>query len=160
MRLSSHSNLAILIAAALAATLASTLACQSAQKSSSFKPPAQAQAPALVAASSQADKQEQKPADAAAAERQSNARQSNAPQPLQSSFNTVAPPNPPYANCTDFPTWGATNGAGIFPSRSRHPGGSHHAMCDGSVRFIGNSIALITYQNLGTIAGGEVVGEY
>ncbi len=84
----------------------------------------------------------------------------NAPQPLQSSFNTVAPPNPPYANCTDFATWGATNGAGIFPSRSRHSGGSHHAICDGSVRFIGNAIDLNTYQNLGTIAGGEVIGEY
>src|ERR1019366_8856957 len=64
MRLSSHSYLAILIAAALSATLASTLACQSAQKSSSFKPPAQAQAPALVAASSPPDPQKQQTADA------------------------------------------------------------------------------------------------
>jgi membrane-bound lytic murein transglycosylase D len=68
MRLSSHSYLAILIAAALSATLAATLACQSAQKSSSLKPPAQAQAPALVAASSPPDPQKQKAADAAAAE--------------------------------------------------------------------------------------------
>ena len=64
MRLSSHSYLAILIAAALSATLASTLACQSAQKSSSFKPPAQAQAPALVAASSPPDPQKQQTAAA------------------------------------------------------------------------------------------------
>ena len=64
MRFSSHSHLTILIAAALSATLASTLACQSAQKSSSFKPPAQAQAPALVAASSPPDPQKQKAADA------------------------------------------------------------------------------------------------
>jgi peptidoglycan lytic transglycosylase D len=58
MRLSSHSYLATLIAAALSATLASTLACQSAQKSSSFKPPAQAQAPALVVASDPPDPQQ------------------------------------------------------------------------------------------------------
>ncbi len=64
MRLSSHSYLAILIAAALSATLASTLACQSAQKSSSFRPPAQGQAPALVAASSPPDPQKQKTAAA------------------------------------------------------------------------------------------------
>src|ERR1035437_5868315 len=64
MKLSSHSYLAILIAAALAATLASTLACQSAQKSSSFKPPAQAQAPALVATSSPPDPQKQQTAAA------------------------------------------------------------------------------------------------
>ena len=64
MRLSSHSYLAILIAAALSATLASTLACQSAQKSSSFRPPAQGQAPALVAASSPPDPQKQQTAAA------------------------------------------------------------------------------------------------
>src|ERR1019366_5565173 len=75
MRLSSHSYLAILIAAALSATLASTLACQSAQKSS-FKPPAQAQAPALVAASSPPDPQKQQ---TAAAEPQSKPQ---APQAL------------------------------------------------------------------------------
>jgi len=63
MRLSSHSHLAILIAAALSVTLAATLACQSAQKSS-FKPPAQAQAPALVAASSPPDPQKQQTAAA------------------------------------------------------------------------------------------------
>ncbi len=62
MRLSSHSYLAILIAGALSATLASTLACQSAQKSSSFRPPAQAQAPALVAASDPPDPQKQQTA--------------------------------------------------------------------------------------------------
>ena len=64
MRLSSHSYLAILIAAALSATLASTLACQSAQKSSSFRPPAQGQAPALVAASRPPDPQKQQTAAA------------------------------------------------------------------------------------------------
>src|ERR1035437_5736033 len=64
MRLSSHSYLAILIAAALSATLASTLACKSAQKSSSFRPPAQGQAPALVAASSPPDPQKQQTAAA------------------------------------------------------------------------------------------------
>ena len=58
MRFFSHSYLAILLAAALAATLA----CQSAQKSSSFTPPPQSQAPALVAASSTPDQQKQKPA--------------------------------------------------------------------------------------------------
>jgi membrane-bound lytic murein transglycosylase D len=52
MRFSSHPYLAIILSAALSATLAATLACQSAQKSSSFMPPAEAQAPALIAASS------------------------------------------------------------------------------------------------------------
>ena len=83
-----------------------------------------------------------------------------APQPLQSFFNTVAPPNSPYANATEFAIWGATDGAGVFPSRSRHTGGSLHVLCDGSVHFIGNSIDLDLYQNLGSIAGGEVAGNF
>jgi membrane-bound lytic murein transglycosylase D len=70
MRFSPHSHLAIILSAALSATLAATLACQSAQKSSSFMPPPQAQAPALIAASSPPDPHQQKPA---AAEPQSKA---------------------------------------------------------------------------------------
>src|SRR6266404_4598832 len=65
MRSSSHRYLAIILSAPLAATLLATLACQSAQKSSSFMPPAQAQAPSLVAASSPPDPHQQKPAAAA-----------------------------------------------------------------------------------------------
>src|ERR1700674_5258419 len=63
MRFSSHRYLAIILAAPLAATLA----CQSAQKSSAFMPPAQAQAPSLIAASSPPDPHQQKPAASAAA---------------------------------------------------------------------------------------------
>ncbi|MGD0790628.1 MAG: LysM peptidoglycan-binding domain-containing protein [Terriglobales bacterium] len=73
MRFSSHPYLAILLSAPLAATLA----CQSAQKSSSFMPPAQA--PALIAASSPPDPHQQKPA-AAATEPQSKPQ---VPQALQ-----------------------------------------------------------------------------
>jgi len=58
MRLFSHSYLAVLLVAPLAATLA----CSSAQKAS-FMLPAQAQAPALVSASSPPDSQKQKPAE-------------------------------------------------------------------------------------------------
>src|ERR1700681_4227903 len=66
MRSSSHRYLAIILSALLAAPLAATLACQSAQKSTSFMPPAQAQAPALMAASSPPDPHQQKPAASAA----------------------------------------------------------------------------------------------
>ena len=67
MRSSSHRYLAIILSALLAAALAATLACQSAQKSSSFMPPAQAQAPALIASSSPPDPHQQKTAGSAAA---------------------------------------------------------------------------------------------
>ena len=79
MRFSSHRYLAIILSAALSATLAATLACQSAQKSS-FLPPAQAQAPALIAASSPPDPHQQKPAAASATEFQSKPQ---VPQALQ-----------------------------------------------------------------------------
>jgi membrane-bound lytic murein transglycosylase D len=74
MRFSSHPYLAIILSVPLAATLA----CQSAQKSS-FMPPAQAQAPALIAASTPPDPHQQKSA-AAAAEPQSKPQ---VPQALQ-----------------------------------------------------------------------------
>jgi membrane-bound lytic murein transglycosylase D len=65
MRFPSHSYLAFLLSAPLAATIA----CQTGQKSS-FLPPSQAQAPALVAAASSPDPQKQRPTTTAAAEPQ------------------------------------------------------------------------------------------
>jgi prepilin-type processing-associated H-X9-DG protein/prepilin-type N-terminal cleavage/methylation domain-containing protein len=53
-------------------------------------------------------------------------------------------------------TWDKTTAA----SRSRHPGGVNVLMADGSVRFIQQSINLATWQALGTIGEGEVVGDF
>lgn len=44
--------------------------------------------------------------------------------------------------------------------RSRHDGGAHFLIGDGSVRFVSESIDFNTYQALGTANGGEVVGEF
>jgi prepilin-type processing-associated H-X9-DG protein len=43
-------------------------------------------------------------------------------------------------------------------ARSRHPSGVMVAMCDGSVKYITNSVALTTWRALSTSQGGEVVG--
>ena len=67
------------------------------------------------------------------------------------------PPNPP-ANCT-----GVTSGAWAiraFAARSRHSGGVNVAFCDGSGRFIADTIDPITWQYLGTSQGGEVLSDY
>ena len=48
----------------------------------------------------------------------------------------------------------------IVSARSRHLGGVNVALCDGSVRFVPNSVNLDTWRSLGTIRGGESLGEF
>ena len=46
-------------------------------------------------------------------------------------------------------------------ARSRHTGGVNVALGDGSVRFVANTVDLLTvWRPLATIAGGEVIGNY
>ncbi|MEZ6121594.1 MAG: DUF1559 domain-containing protein [Planctomycetaceae bacterium] len=58
-------------------------------------------------------------------------------------------------------TWdnlnGITDPAGFS---SRHEGGGQFLLCDGATRFVSENIDLTVYQNLSTIGGGEVIGEY
>ncbi len=49
-------------------------------------------------------------------------------------------------------------GAGADGFWSRHPGGCQFLLCDGSVRFIKQTLAPQVFQALGSRAGGEVVG--
>ena len=46
---------------------------------------------------------------------------------------------------------------GVASARSRHPGGVNTLFCDGTVRWVANSIQLTTWQALGTMVGGETV---
>ncbi len=55
-------------------------------------------------------------------------------------------PNSPSAHFDDF--------------SSHHTGGAHFVFGDGSVHFTSGNIDLTVYQSLGTIRGGEVVGEF
>ena len=78
---------------------------------------------------------------------------------------TAVPLNhPSYINRTSPGDWPWTYGFA-----SLHVGGGHFAMVDGSVRFISENINSQTdingvnvgiYQKLGTISGGEVIGEF
>jgi len=80
----------------------------------------------------------------------------------QSLFTTSATPN------WQFPTSGGACcpggahdwGRGIIPPRSQHPGGVNAAMGDGSVRFITNSIDLLTFQRLGHRTDGQALGNF
>ncbi len=51
-----------------------------------------------------------------------------------------------------------TAGQEYSAARSRHTNGVNAALCDGSVRFVSNSISLQTWMALGTMNGGEVLG--
>jgi len=42
-----------------------------------------------------------------------------------------------------------------FAARSKHPGGAHASLCDGSVRFFSNTINLASWRALSTSHGGE-----
>jgi len=48
----------------------------------------------------------------------------------------------------------------VIGARSRHPGGVQTAMCDGSVRFVGNPIHLDTWRRLSTAAAQDIVGDF
>jgi prepilin-type N-terminal cleavage/methylation domain-containing protein/prepilin-type processing-associated H-X9-DG protein len=47
----------------------------------------------------------------------------------------------------------------VFGARSRHPGGVNAAHCDGSVRFVPNTITPAVWRATSTTQGGEAVGE-
>ena len=50
------------------------------------------------------------------------------------------------------------DGSDTAACRSRHPGGVHVGLCDGSTHFINDSIDPNVWQAIGSIAGDEVIG--
>lgn len=58
-----------------------------------------------------------------------------------------------YLPCTST---GVSRANGHMASRSRHTGGVHVALCDGSARFVIDEIELDTWKAAATIGGGEV----
>jgi prepilin-type processing-associated H-X9-DG protein len=82
---------------------------------------------------------------------------------LNGSNDGSSPPNP-GSECDSQPArglrcndqglqWGAFSG-----TRSRHPGGVNTLFGDGSVHFIKNAMSPMTWVQLGSINGGEVIG--
>jgi prepilin-type N-terminal cleavage/methylation domain-containing protein/prepilin-type processing-associated H-X9-DG protein len=66
----------------------------------------------------------------------------------------TASDNQPQLNMPCVPINGNTESAA---SRSRHPGGVQVALCDGSVRFVTETIGLDVWRAMGSIEGGESV---
>jgi len=63
-------------------------------------------------------------------------------------FNTTLLPNDPALDC-------GAHGRGWFAARGRHPGGVNVGMCDGSTRFVANSVNAAAWLGMATRAGGE-----
>jgi prepilin-type N-terminal cleavage/methylation domain-containing protein/prepilin-type processing-associated H-X9-DG protein len=72
--------------------------------------------------------------------------------PSTSAYSHTVPPNYKLWDCSDV-SYSQVHGA----ARSYHSGGVNVAFCDGSVRFIKNSISMPTWRALGSKSGGEVV---
>lgn len=78
--------------------------------------------------------------------------------------------NTPNSSAADVVNWAIADNDRLMPvstagsqhnaARSRHAGGVNAAMFDGSVRFVSNGIAIATWQAMGTMDGGEVVGNF
>ena len=83
-------------------------------------------------------------------------------------FMTLLTPNTKSPDINNF--CGASNTDPLMPcagggnqmaaARSRHTGGVHVLMGDGSIRFVSNYINLGTWQAMGTMDGAEVIGEF
>ncbi len=73
--------------------------------------------------------------------------------------NVLLAPNPKYPNCSTTNTAGAggVNVPAMATLSSYHPGGGNVVMCDGSVRFLKDSINLNTIWALGSRSQGEVI---
>lgn len=68
-------------------------------------------------------------------------------------FNTC--PGSSGTGCNNATAWNASMGF-----KSRHVGGAHFLLGDGSIRFISENIDYMTYQKLGDRRDGQVVGEF
>jgi len=69
------------------------------------------------------------------------------------SYCKQAPMNPP---CIGPTSANPTN----IAARSRHPSGIVASLCDGSVRFVSNNIALDTWRGISTMHGGEQLADF
>ena len=72
-------------------------------------------------------------------------------------FSTLMRPNDQTTENHECERWTST---GVFAARSKHTGGVHCLLGDGSVRFINDGIDVNTWQALGTKEFGDEVGEF
>ena len=72
---------------------------------------------------------------------------------LSTCYNLYTTPNPDNFDCIN-----AANNFGLAAARSGHPGGVNLMLCDGSVRFVSNSVSLASWQAVATRDRGDMAG--
>ncbi|MBA4029859.1 MAG: prepilin-type cleavage/methylation domain-containing protein [Planctomyces sp.] len=88
-------------------------------------------------------------------------RDYSSPHSMHSQFNTAATPNWKQRTCAFGGNFGeCADRDGIYPARSRHTGGAHCLMGDGSVRFVSENVDLLTWQRAGARDDGNALGEF
>jgi prepilin-type N-terminal cleavage/methylation domain-containing protein len=80
-------------------------------------------------------------------------------QPFRTSFNTLLTPNSKFPNTTFHCAGCNFDGRGLHGARSKHVGGVHALMCDGSVKFVGENIDWTTWNRVGSRNDGATVGD-
>lgn len=70
-------------------------------------------------------------------------------------YNHGMQPNSPLFDCGNN-----SHNAGLTAARSRHIGGVHVLMCDGSARFVSDSINFKTWQAIASRAGAELMDSF
>ena len=70
-------------------------------------------------------------------------------------YNKYVAAGSPKAPCHNPDNWTLSMGF-----KSKHKGGAHFVMVDGSVRFLNDTIAYRTYQQLGSRRDGTAIGNY
>jgi prepilin-type N-terminal cleavage/methylation domain-containing protein/prepilin-type processing-associated H-X9-DG protein len=77
------------------------------------------------------------------------------------SYNHYYGPNSDHYDCVaNGPASLGFIASGWKAARSQHPGGVNLLLCDGAVRFVGDSVDLETWRSLSTRSGAEVMGEF
>jgi prepilin-type N-terminal cleavage/methylation domain-containing protein/prepilin-type processing-associated H-X9-DG protein len=69
--------------------------------------------------------------------------------------HTLTPNHPTYNYCVDGSLL-----KGHIGARSYHPGGVNLVLCDGSVRFVGDSVDPTAWARVGARGDGQVIGDY